>query len=160
MSHVTKLILCMIMARTKVKIHQEISDVQYDFVKDSGTRNSIFLLRMLCERSIEMQQKLFLCFIDYTKAFDKVQQSLIKILDSINIDSKDLRPLTSQYWEQKAAVRVADSVSDFVPIKRGVRQGCVLSPDLFSIYSEMIVRNLENMKGCHRWSKFQQPDVC
>ena len=99
MSHVTKLILCVIMARTKVKIQQEISDVEYGFVKDSGTRNSIFILRMLCERSIEMQQKLFLCFIDYTKAFNKVQhQSLIQILDSINIDGKNLHLLTSLCW--------------------------------------------------------------
>ena len=79
-----------------------------------------------------MQQKLFLCFIDYTKAFDKVQhQNLDEILDFFIIDGKDLRLLKSLYWEQKAAIRVADSVSDFVPIKkRGVRQGCVLSPDL------------------------------
>ena len=75
-----------------------------------------------------MQQKLFLCFIDYTKAFDKVQyHNLIEILDSINIDGKDLRLLTNLYWAQKAAVRVGDGVSDFVSIKRGVRQGCVLS---------------------------------
>ena len=70
MSYVTKLILRVIMARTKMKIQQEISDVQYSFVKDSWTRNSIFVWRMLRVRSIEMQHKLFICFIDYTKAFD------------------------------------------------------------------------------------------
>ena len=124
MSHVTKLILCVIMARTKAKIKQEISDEQCGFVKDSRTMNSIFVLKMFGEASIEMQQKWLLCFIVNAKAFDKAQhRSLIEILDSINSDGRDLRLLTFVYWEQKAAVRVAESV----------RQGCVLSSDLFNI---------------------------
>ena len=46
------------------------------------------------------------------------------------------------YWEQTAAMRVEGEISAFQKIKRGVRQGCVLSPDLFSLYSEIIMRNI------------------
>ena len=100
MSHVIKIILRVIMARTTNKIKDQISNLQYGFVKDVGTRNAIFILRMLCERSIEMQQNLYLCFIDYTKAFDKVKhQNLIEILESLDIDGKDLRLITNLYWK-------------------------------------------------------------
>ncbi|GFO04754.1 retrovirus-related pol polyprotein from type-1 retrotransposable element r2 [Plakobranchus ocellatus] len=50
-------------------------------------------------------------------------------------------------WEQTAAIRIENKTSTFQDIKRGVRQGCVLSPDLFSLYSEIIMRNLENHPG-------------
>ncbi|GFO06938.1 poly [ADP-ribose] polymerase [Plakobranchus ocellatus] len=43
------------------------------------------------------------------------------------------------YWEQTAAMRIENKTSTFQDIKRGVRQGCVLSPDLFSLYSEIII---------------------
>ncbi|GFO35533.1 RNA-directed DNA polymerase from mobile element jockey [Plakobranchus ocellatus] len=51
------------------------------------------------------------------------------------------------YWEQTAAMRIENKTSTFQDIKRGVRQGCVLSPDLFSLYSEIIMRNSENHPG-------------
>ncbi|GFO41281.1 endonuclease-reverse transcriptase [Plakobranchus ocellatus] len=51
------------------------------------------------------------------------------------------------YWEQTAVMRIENKTSTFQDIKRGVRQGCVLSPDLFSLYSEIIMRNLENHPG-------------
>ena len=43
-------------------------------MEDTGTRNAILVIRMLTERTIEMQKDLYLCFIDYMKAFDKVQR--------------------------------------------------------------------------------------
>ncbi|GFO11985.1 RNA-directed DNA polymerase from mobile element jockey [Plakobranchus ocellatus] len=51
------------------------------------------------------------------------------------------------YWEQTAAMRIENKTSTFQDIKRGVRQAYVLSPDLFSLYSEIIMRNLENHPG-------------
>ena len=96
---------------------------------------------------IEMQKDLYLCFIDYSKAFDKVRhEKLFNILKHLDIDGKDLRVIRKLYWDQNAAVRIGGELSEYKLIKRVVRQGCVMSPDLFNIYS-MILRNLENYPG-------------
>ena len=148
MSHLTKVLLRIIMARMRKSLRPEMSQLQFGFVPDKSTRNAIFTLSMLAERCIEMQKDLYLCFIDYSKAFDKVRhEKLFNILEHLDIDGKDLRVIRNLYWDQSAAVRIGGELSEYTLIKRGVRQGCVMSPDLFNIYSEMIFRNLENYPG-------------
>ena len=98
MSHITKIILKIVLARVKPKLEREISEEQYGFMKDKGTTNAIFIMRNLCERGIEMQKNLFLCFIDYEKAFDRVKhQELFNMLINTEIDGKDLRLLMNLY---------------------------------------------------------------
>ncbi len=148
MSHITKILLKILLNRVKNKTDPEIGVEQCGFVKDTGTRNAIIMLRILSERAIQVNQDIYACFIDYTKAFDKVQhEKLFDILQNLNIDGKDLRVIRNLYWEQTAAVRVEDNLSPFTKVERGVCQGCVLSPDLFNIYSEMILREIEDYPG-------------
>ena len=148
MSHIIKVVLRIIMTRVRNKIKPEIGQEQCGFVKDSGTRNAIFMIRMLSERAIEMQRDVYMCFIDFTKAFDKVQhEKLFEILNNIDIDGKDLRLIRNLYWEQTACMRVNNETSEYVKIERGVRQGCVLSPDLFNLYSEKIFMELDDQQG-------------
>ncbi|GFO32266.1 endonuclease-reverse transcriptase [Plakobranchus ocellatus] len=127
-------------------IRPEISPKQFGFVPDKGTRNAIFTLSMLMERCIEIQKDLHLCFIDYSKALDKVRHvELFRMLEKLDIDGKGLRVIRNLYWDQTASVRIEGEHCDFKPIKRGVRQGCVMSPDLFNLYSEIILRNLDGI---------------
>ena len=136
------------MMRVRRKLRPEIGEEQNGFVTGKGTNNAIYIIRMLIERSIEVKTDLFLCFIDYTKAFDKVKhKEIISMLKDINIDSKDLRIIENIYWQQTAAIKINNQIGEFHSIRQGVRQGCVLSPDLFNLYSEMIFRSIENMPG-------------
>ncbi|KAG1708451.1 DNA polymerase zeta catalytic subunit [Nymphon striatum] len=90
MCHSVKLILSIIIERLRNKIRPEIAEEQFGFMPDKGTRNAIFVLRMLSERAIEHQNRLYLCFIDYTKAFDKVQhEKLIVMLQDIGFQLHD-----------------------------------------------------------------------
>ncbi|GFO41456.1 endonuclease-reverse transcriptase [Plakobranchus ocellatus] len=115
---------------------------------DKGTRNAISTLSMLIERWIEMQKDLNLCFIDYSKAFDKVRHvELLRMLEKLDIDGKDLKVIRNLYWDQTACVTIEGENSDFKPIKRGLRQGCVMSPDLFNLYSEINLRNLDGISS-------------
>ena len=143
MSHITKIILRIIMRRIRNKLLPEISEEQVGFKKDCGTRDAIFVLRVLGERSIKMQTDIHIAFIDYEKAFDRVKHEiLMKDLKALGIDEKDLRLLNNLYKEQVAAISINGDLSEWAQIKRGVRQGCVLSQNLFSLYAENIMRRI------------------
>ena len=129
MSHVIKIFLRVILKRIRRAILPEIAPEQFGFVKNAGTRNAMVVLRTIAERMLQVDKPLFLCFIDYSKAFDKVQhEALFKILQQLDIDGKDLRLLRNLYWEQTAGIRIRTKVRQYTKIKRGVRQGCVLPP--------------------------------
>ena len=51
------------------------------------------------------------------------------------------------YWEQTALVRTEHGITEEFQVKKGVRQGCVLSPSLFNLYTEKIFREIEDIKG-------------
>ena len=59
------------------------------------------MLRMISERYIEMKKDIYICFIDYVKAFDKVKHEvLFQQLEQLDINGKDLELLKNLYWEQ------------------------------------------------------------
>ncbi|GFR82178.1 endonuclease-reverse transcriptase [Elysia marginata] len=100
------------------------------------------------QKYIGCKKEIYACFIDYAKAFDRVQHSeMMRILEKIGIDGKDIRIIAHLYWHKKAAIRSGCDISPFTSIKRGVRQGCVLSPYLFNIYTEFIFRKTSNFPG-------------
>ena len=144
MSHITKILICIIMFRMKKVIHNENSWEQFGFRKNKGTRNAIFVMRSIAKRNIQMQQDIYAAFIDYEKAFDRVKHiEIMKDLQEMGIDGKDIRVLKNLYWEQMAAISIDGEISEWTYIKRGVRQGCVISPDLFSLYPEIIMKKVK-----------------
>ena len=85
MSHITKLILRVVMNRVRGITLQEIAPGQYGFMPDKGTRNAIFVLK---DKAIQKQNDIYACFIDYSKAFDTVRhEPLIDPLKPIDVDS-------------------------------------------------------------------------
>ena len=89
MSHVTKIILRVLLLRLRSRIQPEIGREQFGFVEDAGTRNAIFVLRVITERAVEMQKDIYMCFIDYAKAFDKIRhQELFEDLDKLDLVQK------------------------------------------------------------------------
>ncbi len=118
---------------------------------------------MLSERGIENQKDVYMCFIDYTKAFDKVKhEELLNTLMNLDINRKDIRIIQNVYWDQTACIRIDNELSNYIKIERGVREGCVFSPDLFNLYSEIILRELEDIRGFSvgRRKQHQQHKVC
>ena len=146
MSHITKLILRVVMNRVRGRTLQEIAPVQYGFMADKRTRNAIVVLRIMSEREqLRSKRTLYACSIDYSKAFDTVRhEPLIDLLKAIDVDSHEVQLLTNLYWIQKAAVRHNGEISEWMRIKQCVRQGCVVSAHLFAVYTEMIMRSLED----------------
>ena len=69
------------------------------------------------------------------------------MLETLNIDGEDLNIIKNMYWHQEAAIRIENQLGTFQHIKQGVRQGCVLSTSLFNLYSELIMRSLQDIPG-------------
>ena len=90
----------------------------------------------------DLQKNIYFCFIDYAKAFDSVDQNkLWKILKEILIPDYLTFLLRNLYECQEATVRTGHGTTDLFQIRKGVHKGCILSPCLFNLYAEYIMRN-------------------
>src|SRR6218665_3419591 len=93
----------------------------------------------LADKASEHQQNLFLCYVDFEKAFHSISHELLWItMMEIGYTAHIIDLLTKLYRKQKARVRVADTISGVFRVRRGARQGHVLSPSLFNILVEMV----------------------
>jgi exonuclease III len=140
MSHMLKLFLRVIHARLYSKCEEISGDSQYGFKKGLGCREAIFGLKMCMQKCYDMRKNLFICFVDYRKAFDTIKHApLMKLLKEVGVDGKDLRIINNLYKDQYAQVRLGDNTTtEAFKIRKGVRQGCILSPMLFNMYLERI----------------------
>ena len=109
-------------------------------------------MRTLCERSLEYANDIFICFVDFEKAFDRVDWAkLLQILKGLGGDWRDRRLIANLYLNQKSVVKVMREFSEDSDIGRGVRQGCCISPMLFNIYAEAMMT--EAMEGIEEGNK-------
>ena len=127
-------------------MNRELPDVQAGFRKGRGTKDQI-AIHWIIEKARELQKNIYFCFIDYAKAFDYVDHNkLWKILQEMGIPDHLTCLLRNLYAGQETAVRTRHGTTDWFQIGKGVRQGCILSPCLFNLYAEYIMRNAGWMK--------------
>ena len=120
-------------------VNHELPDVQAGFRKGIGSRDQIANIHWITKKARELQKNIYLCFIDYAKAFDCVDHNkLWKILKVIGIPGLLTCLLRNTYAGQEATVRTGHRTMDWFQIGKGVRQGCILSPCLFSLYTDYI----------------------
>ena len=94
------------------------------------------------KQAIEFQKSIYFCFIDYAKAFDCVDHNkLWKILKEMRIPDHLTCLLRNLYAGQEATVRTGHGTTDCFQTGKGVCQDCILSPYLFNLYAEHIMRN-------------------
>ena len=113
------------------------------FRKGRGTRDQIANVRWIIKKAREFQKNIYFCFIDYCKAFDCVDHNkLWKILKEMRIPDLLTCLLWNLYADQEATVRTGHGTIDWFQIGKGVFQGYILSPCLFNLYAEYIMRNV------------------
>ena len=141
-SHNSKVMLKILQARLQQYVNHELSDVQAGFRKDRRTRDQIANICWIIEEAREFQKNIYFCFIDYANTFDCVDQNkLWKILKEMGIPDNLTCLLRNLYAGQEATVRIGEGTTHCFQIGKGVRQGCILSPCLFNLYAEYIMRN-------------------
>ena len=123
-------------------MNQELPEVQAGLRKRRGTRDQIANICWIIKKAREFQKNIYFCFIGYTKAFDYVDNNkLWKILKEMGIP--DILPclLWNLYAGKEATVRTRHGITDWLQIGKGIHQGYILSPCLFNLYAEYIMRN-------------------
>ena len=112
---------------------------------------------MQINNMFHINKNIYFCFIDYAKAFDYVDHNkLWKILKEMGIPDHLTYLLRNLYTGQEATVRTGHGTTDWFQIGKGVGQGCILSPCLFNLFTEYIMRNaglVEAQDGANRVSK-------
>ena len=134
--------LKILQAKLQQYVNHELPDVQAGFRKGRGTRDQVANIRWIIGKVRELQKNIYFCFIDYAKAFGCVDQNkLWKILKEMGIPDQLTYLLRRLYAGQEETVRTGHGARDWFQIGKGARQGCILSPCLFNLRAEYIMRN-------------------
>ena len=130
--------LKILQAKLQQYVNHELPDIQAGFRKGRRRRDQIANIHW----TIEKAREFYFCFIHYAKAFDCVDHNkLWKILEEMGIPDHLTCLLRNLYAGQEATVRTGHGTKDWFQIGKRVCQGCILSPCLFNLYEEYIMRN-------------------
>ena len=120
----------------------ELPNEQSGFRKGTETRDQIADIHWIIEKAREFQRNIYFCLTEYTTAFDCVDHNkLWTILKEMGLPGHLIYLFQNLYAGQEATVRTGYGTIDWFRLGKGVAQGCILSPCLFNLYAEYIMRN-------------------
>ena len=133
-------IFCSLLNDSLIKSIEEnevLGEEQQGFHRERRGEDNLFILNEIIENHKKNNKNLYLCFIDIEKACDKVNgELLIKVLGKVGLPAKVVNMIKSLYLDTRATYMLGEFETDWVDIENGVRQGCVMSPTLFNLYTE------------------------
>ena len=119
----------------------KILEEQGAFRKKRSCTDQLFTVRMLSEKTIAKNKRMIMVCVDLEKAYDNVNRDLMwNVLEEYGIRGRLAKAVRSMYVNCEACVRVLGGKSDWFKVEQGVRQGCVMSPWLFNLYMDHILR--------------------
>ena len=138
-----------LLTRLKPQAEEIIKEEQARFRAGRSTTKQIFYLRILCEIYPQHQQTHYHVFVNFKRAFDRVwHTALWATMRLYNISSNLIKTIECLYEKLTSSVCYDDNIGECFRTTTGVRQGCLLSPTLFSIFLERIMADtLENHEG-------------
>ena len=123
----------------------KVDEMQFGFMLCKGTIDAVFILRRLQQEYLDKEKKLYMCFVDLEKAFDRVPRKELEwAMRKKGIPEVMVRAVMSLYKGAKTSVRVELELSEEFEVKVGVHQGSVLSPLVFAIVVDVVTENVRN----------------
>ncbi|KAK3520514.1 hypothetical protein QTP70_024128 [Hemibagrus guttatus] len=135
-------------SRVKPLVEPRIQEEQCGLRPSRGTLVQLYTLQRVFEGSWEFAQPVHMCFVDLEKAFDRVPRGILwEVLWEYGVSGPLLRAVQSLYNQSRSLICIASCKSDLFPVHVGLRQGCPLSPILFSIFMDRISRRSQGLEG-------------
>ncbi|CAH8563469.1 unnamed protein product [Schistosoma rodhaini] len=144
----------------KDSVDAQLRDQQAGFRKDRSCTDQIATLRIIVEQSIEWNSSLYINFIDYEKAFDSVDRTTLwKLLRHYGVPEKTVNISRNSYAGLNCEIVHGGQLTDSVEVKTGVKQGCLLSPFLFLLVIDWVMKTSKS-GGKHgiQWTARMQLD--
>jgi hypothetical protein len=130
-----------IVRRIHLETSHKIWDVQCGFMSGRGCTDQMFSLKMIVDKYLGVNKKVFAAFVDLEKAYDRINRNVLwKVLREYGVNERLIRCVKAMYDGSRACVRWNGSFSEWFGLDAGVRQGCVMSPWLFNIYIDHCMR--------------------
>lgn len=149
---INKLISQIILNRMTPALEPKIRREQAGFRPLRSCIDQINTLRVIIEQSIEWRSPLFLMFIDFERAFDSIDHKAIwKVLRERGVPTKVVNIIAELYSRTSCRVIHRGMLSEKVPVESGVKQGCPLSPLLFNLVLDSVMRKTDNPAGGITW---------
>ena len=148
-SALTKVMMSMINTRVQKSVDEKnlISRNQIGFKKGSRTADHLLTLKSIVKKFVTLgKEKLYVCFVDFKKAFDSVWHiGLFGELRKLGLHGNLLHLIEKIYKKTKFAVRENDKITNFFKFIKSERQGCPLSPLLFNLYINDIFNRVDKI---------------
>ena len=129
-------------------VDKEFGEQQAGFRPKRSCAEQIFILRSIIEKCNEFQTPLAISFINFTKVFDSIHRpSLWNIMRTYGIPPKVISAIVQIYANSKCCIRTEDGYSGWFEVVTGVRQGCLLSPILFALAIDWVLKKATKDQG-------------
>ena len=138
-------------SRLRKKVEHTLEESQSGFRKKRGTVDQIFIVRQLCEKAAKVGRQIHACFVDMEKAFDSIRRKDVwNILKRKGVEQQLIEGIKSLYENTVNYVRVRNEASKTFTSKIGLRQGCILSPLLFNLVLDDVVKKCKESMSKYR----------
>lgn len=151
---ISKVFTRVLLDRVKHQVDAQLRKEQAGFRPGRSCCDQIFVLRNIIEQSIEWQSSLYLNFVDFEKAFDSVhRESLWKLLRLYGLPLKIINIIRILHEGFQCSVMVDKGQTEWFPVTSGLKQGCMLSPLLFLVAIDWVMReSTRDQNNGIRWN--------
>ncbi|RUS87436.1 hypothetical protein EGW08_004811 [Elysia chlorotica] len=153
-----KVLTRIMLERLKTALDKKLRKEQEGFRQERSCTDQIATLRIIIEQSLEWQSPLYTVFVDFQKAFDSVDREIIwKLMHYYGIPTKFITIIQTLYEDATCQVIHDGKLTEPFNVQTGVRQGCLLSPTIFLIVIDWVMRQAtKNQRTGIQWTLMRQ----